>query len=167
VSLYAIALSALTVIFGQQSVPVVQMDRYSHALERVVESEPLPFKGAHAKERSLVLLADLAWHESGLREEVEYCRFRPHAGMTEDHGRSKGVTQLYEGASWAGHSREEICGDVELQFRLALRYLTAQVKRCGDVERGIGSYNSNSCMVTTYAARISHSYRRVAAKVGI
>lgn len=162
----AIIFQALVLIFGSQEVLVDQVTRYTNAIENVVNTEPLPFHGKNAKEKSAILLAKLAWNESGLREEIEYCRFKHLPGLTEDDGKSVGLGQSFSPAARYGYTRDEICGNAELQFRIALRYLTAQVNRCKDVEQSLSSYNRNRCMISMYSARIMNGYRKIAARFG-
>ena len=159
--LYAIIFQMVSVLFGAREVPIDQVVRISHAIEHAVEAEELPFKGRLAKEKTAVLLGALANHESGLRETIERCSFEHVKGLTEDNGKAIGYTQLFEGPSWGGHSREEICGDAELQFRLALRYLTMSMKKCGSVSGALANYNSNRCTPGMYSERLSIAYGRL------
>lgn len=166
VSLHGIIFQAIVALIGPREVSFDTLERYAVAVERAVDSEQLPFSGRQARERSALLLLALAYQESSLLEEIEQCRFRQRAGMDEDRGRSVGLTQLYEGWSWRGHSRGEICGDAELQFSLALRYVSEQARRCGDVERALTGYNRNQCVASIYAAVVMRRYRRLAEKLG-
>lgn len=159
--LYAIIFQMVSVLFGAREVPIDQVVRVSRAIEHAVEAETdLPFKGRFAKEKSAVLLGALANHESGLREEIEYCTSPRRKGW-EDNGKAVGYTQLFEGVSWEHHTRAEICGDAELQFRLALRYLARSMKKCGSVSGALSDYNTNRCTPSAYSERLSIAYGRL------
>jgi len=159
--MHALAFQLIVALLGAREVNFDAVDRQARAVAAVVESESLPYVGRDAKRRTTRLLVALAYQESGLREEIEQCRWTPVKGMTQDDGRSVGLLQLYQGWSWRGHTRAEICGDAELQFRLALRYLTEQVRRCGSVELALTSYNRNQCAVSIYSSGVMRVYRRL------
>ena len=158
--LYAIVFQTITLLMGGRAMPFEQISRYSTAIANVVETEQLPFSGREAKAKAAILIAVVAFYESGFREEIESCTSPRRKGW-EDNGHSISLLQLYDGPARYGFSRDEICGDVELQFRLGLRYLTAQIRQCGDVERGLSSYNSNHCQISIYGARIENAASRV------
>jgi hypothetical protein len=92
-----------------------------------VDAAPeLPFGGPAAKEASDVALLAIAYHESGLRLEVQdcsYCDKNKERGAC-DHGRSLTMYQVMRGRAWGGHTREELCTDNQLASRLALGVLT-------------------------------------------
>lgn len=163
----AIILTAVLALFGNRTVPVDMAQRYATTIENVVQTEELPFHGRQAKERTALLLWSLAYHEAGIdMEAIEECRFKSIPGATQDHGKSVGVTQLYEGASWRGYTRQEICGNLDLQLRLGLRYLTEQVQRCRtSVESGLTGYNRNKCETSYYAREIIRQYGRALGSV--
>lgn len=158
-----IILQAILVLFSDRWVPGEMPQRYAAAIEHVVETEQLlPFRGKGSKEKSALLLGALVFHEAGIDPVgIEMCTFKPVAGATQDHGKSVGVTQLYEGASWRGYTRDEICGNLDLQLRLGLRYLAEQVQRCqASVERGLTGYNANKCETSWYAREVIRQYAR-------
>lgn len=146
---------------SQQNVAVTQVTRHSAAIEAAVDSEWLPFSGKLAREKSALLLIAVADHESGMRAAIEYCSFDSLPGMTQDHGRSVGLAQAFQGPAWFGHTRAQICGNAELQFKLALRYLTYGMRRCGSVGGALSAYNQNVCRPTIYSARVSHAFARL------
>lgn len=157
----ALIIQVIFVLFTGREVPVTQVIRHSTAIEHVVDTEPLPFQGKNAKERSAILLAALAEHESGFREEIEMCNWRGIPGMSEDDGKSKGLTQLYKGASRGGYAEDEICGNAELQFRLALRYLTMSMRKCKTMRGMLSNYNRNMCLPSIYSERVGNRYERL------
>lgn len=157
---------AIFALFGDRSVSVPMVQRYATAIVNVVETEELPFRGKDAKEKSALLIWGLAYHEAGIDlEAIEFCKFKPIKGIDQDDGKSIGITQLYEGASWRGHTRAEICGNVELQFRLGFRYLTEQVRKCGSIERALTGYNANECRASVYSGAVTHQYRKASESV--
>ena len=83
----------------------------------------LPFDGPAAQSASIVALLSVAYHESGLREDVQDCTVRG------DKGRSISLYQLHVGPARHGHTADEICSDNLLATRLALRYLARTARR--------------------------------------
>jgi hypothetical protein len=156
----ALIFQAVVALLGQRSVAPGMQQRYADAIVEAVQLEPrLPFSGRLARERTALLAWALAYHEAAVDlEAVERCTFRTDHGW-QDWGRSVGVGQVHEGPARYGHTREEICGDLVLQFRLIVRYLAEQVARCGDVERALTSYNQNTCAASTYASGVLRAYR--------
>jgi hypothetical protein len=71
--------------------------------------------GPHVAATTTMLLA-VAYHESGLREEVRRCTI-------DKRGRYAGLFQLARGWTWQGHARDEICASDALQTQLALAVL--------------------------------------------
>lgn len=160
--LQSLIFQAIVVVLAAQNVASSQITRHALAIEAAVDQEWLPFKGQRARERSALLLVAVANQESGLRAAIEYCTFEALPGMTQDNGRAVGLPQLYEGPAWYGHTRAEICGDAELQFRLALRYLAEGMKRCKSVAGALSNYNANRCSPTIYSGRVGAEYARLA-----
>ena len=126
-------LSVLVSIFvaARHGVPTTDEDvaRYREVAETVVrESARRPLWGdpveleedapppAHVAATATLLWA-IAFHESGLRQEVRRCR------VAGDQGRSFGIYQLQRGWSWQGRSKEDICESDALQTQLALGVL--------------------------------------------
>lgn len=90
----------------------------------VDDAPGLPFDGPAAERASDVLLLAVAFHESGLREDVQDCTYCDRVRGSCDVGRSMSMYQLMRGYSWMGHTKEQLCTDNRLASRLALRVLT-------------------------------------------
>ena len=113
----------------------------------------------------LAVLAIIADHEGmHFDARVEDCR------ITADNGQTVSSFGLMRGASWAGHSRDELCHGGTLPPTLALRAFAGYAKRCSraswiGVFRG---YASGSCAVKSDAAtRLCNRWARVAGKLGL
>ncbi len=161
--MHALIFQAIVAVLASQNVAVSQVTRHASAIEAAVEDDDawLPFKGQNARAKTALLLVALADHESGLRASIEFCYFESLPGMTQDNGKSVGLCQAYQGPAWYGHSHDEICGDAELQFKLALRYLNEGMKRCHTVSGALSHYNANVCRPTVYSERVSNAYNRL------
>ena len=131
----------------------------------VVQDEParlLPFGGAAAaRERAVRLLVAVAWHETGLRPDIDRCeRFG-------DGGRSVGLWQIHQSSGWGGYStRSELCGDRRAQVRAASRALAFGVARCGGTVAGAATaYNAGRCGEPgAYARHVEAALARVEEK---
>lgn len=76
-----------------------------------------PFTGPARVEVLSIALVAIAYHESGLRQPVADCRVKG------DEGRSVSAFMLMRGASWDGHSQQEICDSQTLAAYLSAKAL--------------------------------------------
>lgn len=164
----AFLFQAIVALLGAREFPADLPARYAQAFESVAATERSYYSGEHAAEKSALLDLALVYQESGIAwEKIENCTFRTDHGW-QDWGKALGVSQVHLDSAGIGYTREDICGDVELQVRLAHRYLARQVRSCGgNVERGVSRYNgASACMVTVYSARVMATHRRLRALFG-
>lgn len=95
--------------------------------------------------RSALALVAVAYHESGLRRDVQHCK------VNGDAGRSITLWQLMRGRSWEGHTRERLCADNLAATRAALH--TLMRARTADLAGRLRGYTSGSAAVDNRAAR--------------
>ncbi|HVY48662.1 MAG TPA: hypothetical protein VHB21_22395 [Minicystis sp.] len=87
------------------------------AISRAASSAPL-WDGEAGRAATATLLVAIAFHESGLREDVQRCLVRG------DRGRSLGLFQLMHDAAWSdADDARAICASDALQADLAVRAL--------------------------------------------
>lgn len=153
---------AIAFIAPQGTVDDLRADRLAYAQQTAIRAEELPFQGPHAEERTAYLLDAVVRVESDYREDVERCSADRSA--VGDDGHSIGLTQLFKGPNWFGHVKADICGDAELQYRLAIRVLTRARKACGGgQDLWLGAYNSGACRTTYASRRANREYLRLLA----
>lgn len=116
------------------------------------ETEVPLFQGPAGREATALLLATIAWHESGFRKDVDSCKGALSRG---DQGRSVGLLQVMRGPNYEGHSAKEICSDRQLAIRLGLHVLRRAKETCpGAGPKGwVQSYTSGYCGVRSGAAK--------------
>ncbi len=128
------------------------------------DSEPLLFTGPAGREATGLLLATIAWHESGFRKDVDTCTGALSRG---DNGRSVGLLQVMRGPNYEGHTAKEICSDRQLAIRLGLHVLHRAKNACNRMSpRGwVQSYTAGYCSWNTASARsICSMFQRVGQK---
>lgn len=116
------------------------------------ENEVPLFEGPAAREATGLLLATIAWHESGYRKDVDTCKGALSRG---DHGRSVGLLQVMRGPNYEGHTAKEICSDRRLAIRLGLHVLRRAKETCPGVgpKGWVQSYTSGYCGVRSSSAK--------------
>lgn len=115
------------------------------------EDEPPLFDGPAGREATGLLLASIAWHESGFRKDVDTCKGPMSMG---DSGRSVGLLQIIEGPNREGHTTKEICADRKLQLRLGLHVLRRAKNTCaGGPLAWLQSYGAGGCNIRNNVAR--------------
>ena len=128
------------------------------------ETEPLLFTGPAGREATGLLLATIAWHESGFRKDVDTCTGALSRG---DNGRSVGLLQVMRGPNYEGHTAKEICGDRRLAIRLGLHVLNRAKETCQRMSpRGwVQSFVAGYCGWDTFSARsVCAAFQRVGQK---
>jgi hypothetical protein len=127
------------------------------------EDEAPLFHGPAAREATGLLLATIAWHESGFRKDVDACRGTLSRG---DDGRSIGLLQVTAGPNYEGHTAKEICGDRRLALRLGLHVLRRAKETCsGSPRTWLQSYASGRCGLRSNVSRdVCAAFERVGSK---
>jgi len=126
--------------------------------------------GVTARERTAYLLVAVAFNESSFADDVATCTAKVSKARPQDLGKSIGATQLYQGPTWYGHTREEICDSVALQFRLALRFLAEGHRACpGSIRGALSYYNAGpaaKCRDTMQSRRTYLTFGRLVTEAG-
>jgi hypothetical protein len=127
------------------------------------EQEAPLFTGPAAREVTGLLLATIAWHESGFRKDVDACKGTMAKG---DNGRSIGLLQVMRGPNYEGHTSKEICGDRRLALRLGLHVLRRAKETCtGGPRTWLQSYASGSCSIHSNVSRdVCSAFERIGQK---
>ena len=164
-NLAAFVLSALLALH-HGPVSDADQDRYRALADVIVEESvqaPL-WPGEVGQLSTALALVAIAHHESGVLERVQRCRVKG------DTGRSIGLFQLMKGASWQGHTADEICADDHLQARLALAVLHRAADQCPRCAPAFWfrAYASGNGGRDSAAARATIStWERTSRKVGV
>ncbi len=98
-----------------------------------------------SRERTVLALVAIAWHESGLRADVADCR------VNGDVGQAFTAFQLRGPYAFGGSSVRSLCRSPRLAAHRALAVLSRH-GRCGE-ERAFLGYASGRCTQTSAAAR--------------
>jgi hypothetical protein len=128
------------------------------------ESEAPLFSGPAGREATGLLLAAVAWHESGYRRDVDQCEGHLARG---DHGHSVGLLQIFSGPNYEGHTAKEICEDRRLAIRLGLHVLRRAKDACsrGGPSAWLRGYASGSCTAGYASARqVCNAFESIASK---
>jgi hypothetical protein len=131
------------------------------------------FDGPKAAEATAMLLIGAAFHESGLREEVERC------DEMGDQGNAFGLPQMH--AEWfdkfGHHTIEEVCASRRLQWKIQANILATGKKYCksidpkledGGPEVWLANYHSGNRCVPDWVSDFEHRwFVRLCKKAGI
>jgi hypothetical protein len=143
-----LTLAAVTALAPPTDVAdAARLKEAARAIAAAAEATPLwPSDAGRAATASL--LVAIAFHESGLREDVQRCRVRG------DRGRSLGMFQLMRDASWSDVAPQTICDSDALQARLAAGALSRFRRVCEACfpQRWINGYASGDVRKPTRAA---------------
>jgi hypothetical protein len=139
---------------------------------KTAKQRPL-FKGARAVEATAMIYLGIAFHESGLKHDVESCAERG------DHGAAYGLPQLHK-EHFTTHDREydvgEVCGHREVQWWLQ-SILLQNIKRfCKStdpefIDHGpevwFGAYHSGNCIISGTSLFHFINFNHLIKKMGI
>lgn len=140
---YLVAFFVATVPVGMHAyreAPDITLERYESVAEDIAEvsldPEEAPlFHGAHARERTALVLASIASFESSLRADVDDC------STLGDGGRSRTIFQIQRGTPLV------ICEDRRAAAHVALSMVRESLAACAGspADERLALYTSGSC----------------------